>query len=177
MSQKDQNTQSSLPINDDDNDILDYLGRDKLPQTLLHDFVGWCVWEQAYPALLHILERTGLTQQAQTLRAVDHDYSALAHTATAIGEHANEVRRQTGPLGLSTAEAAAFLVQKLALSAGAAGFDPEGVAFFTAQVCGWSGFADANFADPRGKQKAEEDARQAQRQQLASLWRSHGRND
>lgn len=153
-------------------DLLDHLSKDTLPADLVAEFLKWCVWGQARPALLTVLEKTGLMDEAETLRVVN-DYNHLARVSQRIGEQAHEARQRTGPLGLSTAEATAFLVHRLALAAMESDFDPEGVAFFTAQVVGWAAFAEAGFADPARKASAEREARASQEAQLAQLWREH----
>lgn len=151
-------------------DLLEHLSRDTLPPELLETFVNWCVWEQAQPALLTILQKTGLHDQAQDLQAAT-TFATLANVSEKAGNDVHEARKSTGPLGLSTAEAASFLVSRMAKAATEAEWDPEGVAFFAAQVCGWAGFAEVGFNDFNRKALAEQIARQTQEDQLSGLWR------
>ncbi len=151
-------------------ELLDHLSRDTLPPELLESFVNWCVWEQAHPALLTILQKTGLQNQADELQAAK-TFAMLAQVSEKAGHDVHEARKSTGPLGLSTAEAASFLVSRMANAATEAEWDPEGVAFFAAQVCGWAGFAEVGFNDFNRKTLAEQIARQTQEDQLSGLWR------
>jgi hypothetical protein len=151
-------------------ELLDHLSRDTLPPELLDSFVNWCVWEQAHPALLTILQKTGLYEQADHLQTAK-TFAMLAQISEKAGNDVHEARKSTGPLGLSTAEAASFLVSRMAKAATEAEWDPEGVAFFAAQVCGWAGFAEVGFNDFNRKTIAEQIARQTQEDQLSGLWR------
>lgn len=150
-------------------DMLNQLGKDTLPENIIKDFVAWCVWTQAVPALIVILNKTGLDQDAAAISHID-DFKMLANQCEITGRNAHEARKSTGPLGLSTAEAAAFLMQKLAASAKEKESDADAIAFYAAQVVGWKGFADSAFSDQALKQKAEDDARIAQDQKLKALW-------
>jgi len=161
-------------VNGMDN-ILEHLERDTLPTPLLNDFVSWCIWQQARPALSAILERVGLQAEIKQLQYAE-DYHALASTSQTIAQHITEIRKQTGPLGLSTAEAAAFLMQKLAIAAQKDEVDAAGVSFFTMQLVGWSGFATSSFTDASRKSMLETEARKAQATQLETLWREYGGN-
>lgn len=154
-------------------DFLEHLSKDTLPPVMVDHFVRWCVWEQARPALVNILEHTGVTDLAENIRSAQN-YSDLEKYSEQAGNYAHEIAKRTGPLGISTAEASAFLVQKLAHAAQEADWDPEGVSFFTIQVCGWSGFADTTFTDMRRKMSAGEEARIAQEAKLQDLWQRFG---
>lgn len=149
-------------------DILEHLSKDTLPDVLLHNFVAWCVWEQSRPALLNIVSATGLHHYARDLVQVQ-DYGKLAAICGRVGQHTAQTRT-SNPLGTSATEAAAFLANKMALAATPADFDPEAVAFFAAQVCGWSGFARSDFKDVTQKLAHEKQARQAQAAHLYTLW-------
>lgn len=155
--------------------ILEHLGKDTLPNDLVERFVHWCIWEQARPALVRVLTETGLKHHAEAIAQAE-DLNALAALSHKAGQAAEEARRSTGPLGLSTAQAASFLVSRLVQSASEADYDPEGVAFFTAQVCGWAGFADGAFSDPALKNEAEAQARREQEAHLTQLWQSYSRH-
>lgn len=154
-------------------DLLSHLGKDTLPDALIRDFVNWCVWELARPSLVTILQLTDLKEDAALIDSID-DYEVLSATCEAVGRHANAARQSTGPFGLSTAEAAAFLAQRLAKSAAEENVDEEEVAFFTIQVCGWRGFAESKFADYKRKAEAENEARQEQEEKLMALWKAYG---
>lgn len=153
-------------------ELLEHLSRDTLPPELLETFVNWCVWEQAHPALVTILQKTGLHEQAQHLEAA-RTFATLAQVSEKAGNEVHEARKSTGPLGLSTAEAASFLVSRMARAATEAEWDPEGVAFFAAQVCGWAGFAEVGFVDFNRKTLSEHIARQTQESELAALWQQY----
>jgi hypothetical protein len=150
--------------------LLEHLGKDTLPEALLEDFIAWCVWEQARPALVIILRRTGLDSHADDMEALD-SYEMLDTVAENAAQRANQARQLTGTFGMSTAEAAAFLMNKISQSAQAT--DAEDVAFFAVQVCGWQGFAATDFTQPQEKQSAESAARTAQEQKLSQLWRHY----
>jgi hypothetical protein len=153
-------------------DLLEHLGKDTLPGAVVESFVEWCVWEQAQPALVTILKRTGLPTLVNEIRAA-RDLQSLASASEKIGNFIHEIRRETGPLGLSTAEAVSFLVSRLALAARKDDWDPEGVAFFAMQAVGWSAFAETSFTNPMQKPEAEKRARIAQETQLRALWHKH----
>lgn len=153
-------------------ELFDNLSRDTLPPALVEAFVNWCVFEQARPAMVQVLEKTGLHDHAERLRAAT-TYAALVATSETAGHDAHEARKSTGPLGLSTAEAAAFLVSRVARAATELEWDPEGVAFFAAQVCGWAGFAASGFSDFNRKNDAEQVARTEQEAKLSDLWQQH----
>lgn len=155
-------------------DLLGQLGGDTLPPEMVEAFLNWCVWEQARPALVTILERTGLTEHAGNLRQVT-TYAALAQASEKAGRDVQEARKRTGPLGLSAAEAASFLTHRIARAATEAEWDPEGVAFYAAQVAGWAGFAESGFTMPSQKTATENQAREHQEARLAELWKIHHR--
>jgi hypothetical protein len=154
-------------------DLLSHLGKDTLPDALIRDFVDWCVWKLTCPSLVVILERTGLERDAASID-VTKDYQSLITACAAAAQNAHAARQRTGPLGLSTAEATAFLAQRLAKAATQDAVDAEEVAFFTMQVCGWRGFAEGNFEDYHRKANAELEARQAQEEKLYALWKAYG---
>jgi len=151
--------------------LLDHLNRDTMPPHVLEAFIAWCIWDQARAALLRILDKTGLHGAAHELHQA-HDLTRLQTVCLSASQQAHEARRRTGPLGMSTAEAAANLMARLARSASEADFDPEGVAFFAAQIVGWAAFAESGFADAQRKTHAEQEARQAQEAHLRQLWRA-----
>ena len=149
--------------------LLEHLGRDSLPAEMVDDFIRWCVFQQARPALVLILDKASLTKHAARVENAS-SYGDLVTVADAARETAHEARQKTGPLGLSASEAAAFLTTRLAKAATEAEWDPEGVAFFCAQVCGWAGFAETGFTDASTKPRAEAAARKAQEEKLTALW-------
>ena len=150
--------------------LLEHLGRDTLPPAVIDAFVRWCVWQQAKPALLTVLKQTGLVEGAQQVETAT-TYAELQHITATIGSDVHAMRTRTGPLGLSAAEAASFLVSRMAAAATEADWDPEGVAFFAAQMQGWAAFAETNFSDPVRKPAAEQQARQQQEAMLSELYR------
>lgn len=152
---------------------LDYLNKDTIPPDVLARFVDWCVWQQARPALVEVLERVGMSQSAHDISHAD-DFARLQAVCHEAHQLARTTPRRTGPLGLSTAEAATNLMERL-LKAAHEQDDPEGAAFFSAQMVGWSGFAEASFVDVRRKTQAEEEARKAQEQHLRQLWHDHSK--
>lgn len=150
--------------------LLEHLGRDTLPPAVIDAFVQWCVWEQARPSLLMVLKKTGLAEATQRVEAAS-TYAELQKVTAHIGEDVHAMRTRTGPLGLSAAEAASFLVSRMAASATESDWDPEGVAFFAAQMQGWAAFAETGFSEPLRKAGAEQVARQQQEAMLAELYR------
>lgn len=148
--------------------VLDYLGKDALPYALETQFVEWCVWEQARPALVTVLEKTVLSPLASEFRSAGD-----LPTLVALGQRANdEVTRaqgDTGPLGLSAAKGALFEFNNMLAAIPEPDFDPEAAAFFAARVCGWAGWA-ADFSQPGRKSQAEAEAREQQAARLRALW-------
>lgn len=150
--------------------LLEHLGRDTLPPAVVDAFLRWCVWQQARPALLTVLNKTGLVEAAQQVEAAT-TYAELQQITATIGADVHAMRTRTGPLGLSAAEAASFLVSRMAAAATEADWDPEGVAFFAAQMQGWAAFAESNFSDAVRKPAGEQQARQQQEAMLSELYR------
>jgi len=154
-------------------EYLDNLGKDTFPPAMVEAFVRWCVWEQARPAIVDVLKLTGVDNLAQEI-ADTSSYTELEKLSEQAGKYAQEIGKRTGPLGISSAEAAAFLMQKLAHAAQEAGWDPEAVSFFTVQVVSWQGFAETLFTDMKKKTEAAEAAKQTQEKKLAELWQEYG---
>ena len=154
-------------------EFIDNLGKDVFPPAMVDYFVRWCVWEQARPALVDVLAVTGVEGLADEIEQTS-SYSELERLSEKAGNYAHDIGKRTGPLGISTAEAIAFLAQKLARAAQEADWDPEAVSFFTIQVVGWHGFAGTMFTDIKKKLAAAEDARVKQEEKLAELWEKYG---
>ncbi|MDQ7036841.1 MAG: hypothetical protein Q9P01_19010 [Anaerolineae bacterium] len=153
-------------------ELLKHLGKDTLPEKLLREFVDWCVWEQARPALEAILTKTGMITHATNIsRASDLVEFSIACENAAT--HAHEASKNTGPLGLSTAEATSFLAQKMAKAAMADPHDVEAIAFYMVQLVGWQGFAMSDFLNPSKKVEAESEASALQESKLQELWKVH----
>jgi len=150
--------------------LLEHLGRDSLPPAVIDAFVRWCVWQQARPALLTVLKQTGLHEAVEQVEGAT-TYAELHQITAAIGADVHAMRTRTGPLGLSAAEATCFLVSRIAAAATEAHWDPEGVAFFAAQMQGWAAFAETGFSEPVRKPAGEQQARQQQEAMLSELYR------
>ena len=157
-------------------DLLDNLSKDVFPPAVVDHFVRWCIWEQARPALVRVLSLTGVTDLADEIQATT-SYTELERLSEHAGRHAQAIGRRTGPLGISTAEATAFLVQKLAHVAQESDWDPEAVSFYTIQVMGWQGFAETMFTEIKKKIEATEAARVTQEEKLAELWKPYQSED
>ncbi len=151
-------------------ELLEHLGKDTLPRQLVKEFVNWCVFEQGYPALLLVLDKTMMTEVASKLRETT-DLDTLYKLGQEANLLAKEARERTGPLGLSAAEAAANEFTKMIEATSEPNWDAEGVAFFASRVYGWAGWAETDFADPMQKAIAERQARKAQEACLEELWR------
>lgn len=154
---------------------LSRLSDETVATDVIDRFVRWCVWEQTVPALIMVLERTGLSEQVDSVKQVS-TYAGLANAAEKAGHEAHEARRRTGPLGLSAAEAVSFLVTRIALAATETEWDPEGVAFYAAQVAGWAGFAESGFTNSSLKNQRESEAREIQESRLKDIWQAHQDN-
>jgi len=148
--------------------ILDHLSKDTLPETLIKEFVRWCVWEQARPAFSLVLNKGTVTDIADAVESAEN-LAELVEIGEKANEYAKSMRGRTGPLGLSAIEATAFEFTNMIRAAGE-NWDPEGVAFFASRVCGWAGWASTDFADPMQKAVAEKQARAHQEAQLQKLW-------
>jgi hypothetical protein len=153
-------------------ELLNHLGKDTLPEPLLREFVDWCLWEQARPALEVILTKTGMGIHATNVARAS-DLVEFAHACETAGHHAHEARKNTGPLGLSTAEATSFLAQRMANAGMTDPVDVEAIAFYMVQLVGWKGFAESDFLNPTAKTDAETLARSAQEAKLQDLWQAH----
>lgn len=141
-----------------------------LSRPVVQQFIDWCIWEQARPALALILDKVMMTDLADNIRQAA-DLPALS----AMGEQANAYvkrrRAATGPLGLSAAEAGTFEFINMVKAASEDTWDAEAIAFFASRVCGWAGWAATDFTDPMQKNSAERIARQAQAARLDELIR------
>lgn len=146
-------------------DLLEHLDRETLPASVVEDFVQWCIWEQAKPALLLILERNEMDEAAAAFRSVE-DYPVLA---AVTARYADQLHGKTGKLGLSAARAAVFEFSNLMNAASTEHWEPEAVAFFAGRVYGWAGWAATNFTDPGHKVVAEAQAAEQQEAKLARL--------
>jgi|FLYN01.1.fsa_nt_gi hypothetical protein len=153
--------------------VLDYLGKDALPYAMESEFVNWCVWEQARPALVSVLEKTVLSPLASEFQAVS-DLATLVSLGQRAVEEVTQAHSDTGPLGLSAAKGAVFEFNNMLAAIPEPDFDPETVAFFAARVCGWAGWAAADFSQAERKAQAEEAARERQAAQLRQLWQKYG---
>ena len=154
--------------------LLEHLGKDTLPEPILKVFAQWCVLKQARPALASVLQKANMSDIATSIEKTD-DTVKLAELSKRANEIAKEARNKTGPLTLSAAEAAAFEFNNLANEVNQAEMDAEAVSFFSARVCGWAGWAEAdNFADIGAKSEAEANAKNAQEKHLEQLWTQHG---
>jgi len=149
--------------------LLEQLGNDTLPATIEREFVDWCLWQQAYPALQQVLEKTLLTELVEMLSNADKYFTLVALTDIIVQE-AQAARKRTGLLGLSAAQAAAIEFQKLLAAASEEAWDPQEVAFFSVRVCGWAGWANSEFSDTENKDAAERAARSHQEAHLKSLF-------
>lgn len=154
-------------------EFIENLSKDTFPPVMVEAFVRWCVWEQARPAIVEVLKLTGVTGLAQEIDETQ-SYQELERLSETAGNYAQEIGKRTGPLGISSAEAASFLMQKLAHAAQEAEFDPEAVSFFTIQVVSWQGFAETLFTDMKKKIESANQARDRQEEKLAELWQQYG---
>lgn len=152
--------------------LLEQLAKDTLPRTMLHDFVLWCIWEQARPALITILERTEQDNIAQRFRSAS-DLATLKMLGKDAAASIKRAQRPVGPIALSAAKAAAFEYRNLLNCADELDYDPEAAAFFAARVCGWAGWAETNFTQTTRKPQTEHLARQQQEAHLQKLWQQY----
>ncbi len=153
--------------------LLDYLSKGTLPQPLIAAFANWCIWEQGRPALIVVLSQAGLTEVARPLELARTPHMLEKASQQAL-EAAHQARQQHGPHAFYAAEAACFLMNRLLASARESDLDAEAVVFFTAQICGWAGFAMTGFKNPAEKTKSEKRGRAALNRKLRALWQEFG---
>ena len=158
-------------------ELLDHLGRDTLPRPMIEDFVRWCINEQARPALATVLKHAGFIQQAADVHTA-RSLQAMAAACVQAGRSIKQVRAETTqpPLAISAAEAAVFEFTNLMRAAADNELDAESLAFFSARLVGWAGWAAVNFADSDHKASAEANARHTQETQLRTLWQQYAAN-
>ena len=151
--------------------LMDHLGSDTLPASLIDAFVRWCMLEQARPALVTVLIKFGLGDLAAQVEATD-DSSTLLTLSSQIHQQVQALgaKSSTGPLGFSAAKAATYEFGNLMRASTENPVDAEAVAFFAARICGWAGWAGADFAEPERKSTEEHQARQTQERTLRTLW-------
>lgn len=152
--------------------LLDHLGKDTLPDILQEMFVHWCVWHQARPALVQVLERVDLHLYADQIRGATNLREVIQYGRKA-NAHIKMLRMKTNPLGLSAAEAATYEFSQLVAAADERNLDSESVAFFAARVCGWAAWAASGFASNTAKETAEQRALQFQADRLSQLLREN----
>lgn len=153
--------------------LLDYLGKDTLPQPLVAAFTNWCIWEQARPALIIVLSQAGLSEVSRQLELARTPHMLEKASKNAL-EAAHQARQKHGPHAFYAGEAASFLMNRLLVSARESDLDAEAVVFFTAQICGWAGFAMTDFKNPAEKTKSEKKGRATLNRKLRALWREYG---
>lgn len=163
-------------VEGDMSDRLTQLNSDALPRVVLEMFAHWCVWEQARPALVTVLQRTNLGESAAAIRD-SADLLEVTQHVQAVNGGIRDLRAQADPLGTSAAEGAAFEFTRMIEALDETNLDAEAVAFFAARVCGWSGWAETDFRDPTRKATAEHEARDAQTLRLSQLIAGHGSAD
>ncbi|PJF22865.1 MAG: hypothetical protein CUN56_03840 [Phototrophicales bacterium] len=149
-------------------DWLSQLDKDTLPQIVLEMFTHWCVWEQARPALVTVLQQVQLEDIANQIERAT-DLRQVVQIVETANQQIKALRTKTGVLGISAAEAATFEFVNLFDTADEKNLDTEAVSFFAARVCGWAGWARSGFTDATQKTQAEEKARQDQEAYLAKL--------
>lgn len=147
---------------------LEQLGKDLLPKSVEADFVQWCIWEQAQPALIKLMQDTGLAALSKSLQAAK-SLSGLLSASAAAAEALRRDYKTDALRGLFAARGAAFEFLNLLKEATETEPDAEEVAFFAVRVCGWAGWAQTNFSRPDDKQAAENEARAQQGQKLEAL--------
>jgi len=156
-------------------DLLAHLNRDTLPEALVDAFIQWCIWEQARPALITVLEVGMMHDLADNLRHAETLVALMEHGDLA-NAYAKQMQGQANPKMLSAAEAAAFEFGNMMRATTPDHYDAEEVAFFASRVCGWAQWAISGFADPNEKMQAEDDARKEQETHLERLWREAASN-
>jgi len=153
--------------------LLEHLNKETLPADLVAEFVTWCVWQQTQPALVRVLQAAGLHEDAQRVTAAA-DLDMLDEVLNATNATRSDIiANDSKPLRISALEATFNLMQRLVEAAHDRGWDPEGVAFFSRQVCGWAGFAETAFTDIRQKEASEQRAQDEQIAHLSLLWQRY----
>lgn len=142
------------------------------PATVQRDFVTWMILSQARPAFIEILQLTGIDDNVDAIEATTSLLMLAALSQHAV-RRARANRRRSGKLGMSTAEAAANLMYRMAQVAQRGDCDPHRIAFFSAQTCGWLGFAQSGFSSSHLKEQYEASARQDQETHLSYLIQIH----
>lgn len=135
------------------------------PEHVERDFVTWLVLSQARPALIEILKITGLHDEAEALQGTT-SYLMIAALSKHTARRARSAKRKTGALGMSSSEAAANLMYRMAQVAQRSDCDPKRIAFFSAQVCAWADFAQSGFSAAEGKDRYQSTALAEQETQL-----------
>jgi hypothetical protein len=149
--------------------LREHLKKDTLPPVMVEMFAHWCIWEQARPALALVLQRANLQDIALRIDQATDLYS-VARLGKSANAHIRALRASADPLGMSAAEAATFEFANIIKAADEKNLDAEAVAFFAARVCGWAGWAQTDFKDPRHKIAAEKQASARQERYLEKLY-------
>ncbi len=148
--------------------FLERLERNDLPGVVIQAFVSWCIKEQALPAVQFVLEKVQFPAGVDDLASIV-DMEALFIWSQCTRETLADLRGQLAPLHVSAAEAVTFECGNMTQAAGANNWDPEAVAFFSARITSWAGWAANDFSQPRDKVQAEQQARQDQEACLQAL--------
>ena len=146
--------------------LLDLLGTEKLPAQAERQFIEFCLWQQARPAIVQILRETGLDAYAEEAAGVKTPaaLAACVHRAAKVAQSA-----KLPIMAFATVQGAATDTEQLAAAAHPDTDDPEAASFHAARLAGWATWAANQFQNGTLKTTAENVAYGAQLKMLMNL--------
>jgi hypothetical protein len=151
--------------------LLDLLGTGKLPPQMERKFIQFCVWQQARPAFIQVLQAAGLSNYAKEADAMA-DLPSMVECARLAAETAHRSRLPV--LAMGAVQGMSAEIAQLAAAADPAEFDAEAVSFHAARLVGWATWASNKFGTGVFKASAEAAAYGEQLQALMSLLSAPG---
>ncbi len=152
--------------------LLDLLGTEHLPDEIERRFMDFCVWQQAHPAIVQILESCQLPESARTAAeaaSLDALGACVQRAAASVKD-----RRDIPVMALGTIQGVASEVEQIALHAGPVEADAGAVSFHAARLVGWASWARNKFGTGMFKTSAEEVAYGEQLQALMQMLGAQG---
>ena len=147
--------------------LLDLLGTEQLPEDIEYQFVQYCIWKQAYPAVRQILETTGLATTIAPLEDLNQLDDLLARTRQAA---ATVHQVQIPVMAFGAVQGMAAETEQIAAAVTPTMVEADVVSFHAARLVGWATWSKNNFGTGMLKTTAEEVAYGEQLQLLMQLF-------
>jgi hypothetical protein len=147
--------------------LLDMLGTEHLPREAETRFIEFCIWQQARPALVQILEAVEMPVYAAEMSGAA-DLAGLQKCASDAAMTALTTRN-IPVMALAAVQGTASEVEALVKAADPAEADAAAVSFHAARLVGWASWAINKFSTGMFKSSAEQVAYGEQLQELMKM--------